>query len=331
VPSHAVTNAGTFAVQATLAAETTKVIGTVNQGTSPWVVTGGGGGTQFAEDVAHTTGDVGTLALAVSNEANTARAADGDYVPIATDTEGNVRMVGNRDHDAVDAGEPVKIGGKATTAEPTAVANADRVNAYFDEKGYQYNKISNNIVLVSGSVTRPADTAAYAIGDVIANATSGAAVFSISGCARQNGGSGTILKVQLIDSFRRATSYGFRLYILDTTFTPDNDNTPLTLTDAELESTVGIVTFAGGVTGGTIANPVVPSATVTGGFPGDLVSITSEGSNVLQHGIFQGSSTIPFKCGASSTSLFLVLCVGSTPNNQASAEKFTIRLSILQD
>lgn len=37
VGPHAVTNAGTFAVQATLAAETTKVIGTVNQGTSPWV------------------------------------------------------------------------------------------------------------------------------------------------------------------------------------------------------------------------------------------------------------------------------------------------------
>ena len=33
-----VTNTGTFAVQATLAAETTKVIGTVNQGTSPWAV-----------------------------------------------------------------------------------------------------------------------------------------------------------------------------------------------------------------------------------------------------------------------------------------------------
>lgn len=32
-----VSNTGTFAVQATLAAETTKVIGTVNQGTSPWV------------------------------------------------------------------------------------------------------------------------------------------------------------------------------------------------------------------------------------------------------------------------------------------------------
>ena len=39
-PSQAVTNAGTFAVQATLAAETTKVIGTVNQGTSPWIISG---------------------------------------------------------------------------------------------------------------------------------------------------------------------------------------------------------------------------------------------------------------------------------------------------
>ncbi len=35
-----VDNAGTFAVQATLDAETTKVIGTVNQGTSPWVTSG---------------------------------------------------------------------------------------------------------------------------------------------------------------------------------------------------------------------------------------------------------------------------------------------------
>lgn len=33
-----VVGTGTFAVQATLAAETTKIIGTVNQGTSPWVV-----------------------------------------------------------------------------------------------------------------------------------------------------------------------------------------------------------------------------------------------------------------------------------------------------
>lgn len=38
-------------------------------------------------------------------------------------------------HDFVDAGEPVKIGGKASTSQPTAVANSDRVDAYFDEYG----------------------------------------------------------------------------------------------------------------------------------------------------------------------------------------------------
>lgn len=65
VPSHAVTNAGTFAVQATLAAETTKVIGTVNQGTNPWVVTGGGGGTEYTEDVAAATDPVGTSLILV--------------------------------------------------------------------------------------------------------------------------------------------------------------------------------------------------------------------------------------------------------------------------
>lgn len=38
-------------------------------------------------------------------------------------------------HDTADAGEPVKIGGKAVSAEPTAVAANDRVNALFDLVG----------------------------------------------------------------------------------------------------------------------------------------------------------------------------------------------------
>ena len=43
---------------------------------------------------------------------------------------------GNKAHDAVDAGAPVKIGGKATSnTDPTAVAGADRVDAWFDVQG----------------------------------------------------------------------------------------------------------------------------------------------------------------------------------------------------
>ena len=41
-------------------------------------------------------------------------------------------------HDAVDAGGNVKIGGKASTTEPTAVANGDRVDAYFGPRGHQF-------------------------------------------------------------------------------------------------------------------------------------------------------------------------------------------------
>ena len=90
-----------------------------------------------AEDGAHTSGDVGVMALAVANESNTARAANNDYLPIASDTEGNVRVVGNRDHDAVDAGEVVKVGGVARTSNPTAVASGDRVQFHADDLGRQ--------------------------------------------------------------------------------------------------------------------------------------------------------------------------------------------------
>ncbi len=44
-------------------------------------------------------------------------------------------LVGNVKHDDADYGAPIKIGGKASTSTPTAVANGDRVNAYFDEEG----------------------------------------------------------------------------------------------------------------------------------------------------------------------------------------------------
>ena len=77
------------------------------------------------------------MALTVANESNTARASNDDYLPIASDTEGNVRIVGNRDHDAVDAGEVVKVGGVARTSNPTAVANGDRVQFHADKLGRQ--------------------------------------------------------------------------------------------------------------------------------------------------------------------------------------------------
>ncbi len=47
-------------------------------------------------------------------------------------------MEGDTAAAATDAGKPLKVGGKATTTQPAAVATGQRVNAAFDEHGSQY-------------------------------------------------------------------------------------------------------------------------------------------------------------------------------------------------
>lgn len=49
---------------------------------------------EYAEDSIHTTGDVGAFVLAVRNDAGTPLAADGDYIPISTDSSGSLRVTG---------------------------------------------------------------------------------------------------------------------------------------------------------------------------------------------------------------------------------------------
>jgi|GEM_PF-1085838 len=53
----------------------------------------------------------------------------------ATASSLNAQTVGSVAHDGVDAGNPVKVGGQARQTNPTAVADADRVNAIFDDLG----------------------------------------------------------------------------------------------------------------------------------------------------------------------------------------------------
>lgn len=77
VASHAVTNAGTFAVQADS-------------------VIPGSGATNLgkAEDAAHSSGDVGVMALSVrQNTAAATSGADGDYQPLITDTNGRLHVL----------------------------------------------------------------------------------------------------------------------------------------------------------------------------------------------------------------------------------------------
>ena len=107
-PSQAVTNAGTFAVQAVLAAGTAEIgklaagtagIGklTANSGVDigdvdVLSVVPGTNATNLgkAEDAAHSSGDVGVMALAVMKTTPVATAAADDYHPLETDSEGKL-------------------------------------------------------------------------------------------------------------------------------------------------------------------------------------------------------------------------------------------------
>jgi hypothetical protein len=126
-----------IAAAQTLATVTT--VGTVTTLTGTTSLTPGVAAANLgkAEDAVHASGDVGVFALSVGNEAQSTLAADGDYIGHAVDTKGNSLSVGNLAHDAVDAGFPVKVGGQARTTNPTAVADADRVNFVADKLGKQ--------------------------------------------------------------------------------------------------------------------------------------------------------------------------------------------------
>lgn len=87
-----------------------------------------------AEDAAHTTGDVGVFSLSVANEAQTALAADGDYVARAADTKGNTLITGSVAAGSTDAGNPVKTGAVYMTTQPT-YTDGQRGNSQIDTRG----------------------------------------------------------------------------------------------------------------------------------------------------------------------------------------------------
>lgn len=136
VGSHAVTNAGTFAVQASIDAgqtlATVTTVGTVttvstvtNVATIGTSVTPGGGAAHLgkAEDAAHTTGDTGVMMLGVRMATATdlsVGATDGDYEPLQVDASGRLH---------VNVGNTVTVGSHAVTNAGTFAVQAVCTNA----------------------------------------------------------------------------------------------------------------------------------------------------------------------------------------------------------
>lgn len=110
-------------------------------------------------------------------------------------------------HDAADAGSPHKIGGVARTANGTAVANGDRVNAAFDDVGRQI--IIQNAprdLVVQNSVTLSSTAA-----ETTLLAAGAAGVFHDITCLILSNTSGTPVRLDFRDA--TAGSVIFSIYL----------------------------------------------------------------------------------------------------------------------
>lgn len=99
--------------------------------------------------------------------------------------------------------------------------------------------------IVTGSITRPADTNIYAPGDAYTNSTSAPVATTFSDVARDDGGSGAIVAAFASLSANEATKPQFQLWLFGgaSAPTPDNDNAVFTPTDAEVLNVLGYIDF----------------------------------------------------------------------------------------
>jgi hypothetical protein len=102
-----------------------------------------GGGTQYAEDDAHASGNTGTLALAVRNDAGTALAADGDNSILQVDNTGALRVTGGgggtqyAEDDAHASGNTgtLALGVRRDAAASSTATDGDNATFNFDSTG----------------------------------------------------------------------------------------------------------------------------------------------------------------------------------------------------
>lgn len=98
--------------------------------------------------------------MATGEHISIGRTTGGGEAGINVDSAGNTQIVGQVEHDAADTGQPVKIGLQARTTNPTAVGDADRVNAVGDDLGrtvvwpYQVRDLINTayVSITTGTV-----------------------------------------------------------------------------------------------------------------------------------------------------------------------------------
>lgn len=294
----AVTNVGTFAVQATLAAETTKVIGTVNQGTSPWVTSISGTvplPTGAATAALQTTGNtalttinttLGTPFQAGGSIGNTsfiatqATAASFNATVVGTGTLA-VQLTGATNNINNIAGTISLPTGASTAANQT---NASQKTQIVDGSGNVIGATSNalNVNITGGGGS----------GGTSSNFGS---AFPTAGTAAgfTNGTNMTAASVGAVSNVAAATNY------LNTLTIGQYNATPVTITDTrynaaqlDINGYLKVNVAAGGASGGT-------SSSFAAAFPATGTAA----------GVSDGTNMVALKIGPAGTAASTVLSV----------------------
>lgn len=100
-----------------------------------------------------------------------------------------------------------------------------------------------NITTIKASVTRPADTAAYAIGDCFSNSTSAptSGGFTFTSASRTSGGTGRI--TDAVVSMSAKSAFQGEIWVFDQAATNTNDNATIALSAADALNLIGVIPF----------------------------------------------------------------------------------------
>lgn len=119
-------------------------------------------------------------------------------------------------------------------------------NTVADSTGALINPAIAYATTATATVTRPADTTAYAANDAWANSTSSPTTggFTLSSVCSASGKSGVLDTLVIASSNDPATTLLGELWIFASAVTAVNDNAAFALSDADVVKLVGVVPFA---------------------------------------------------------------------------------------
>jgi hypothetical protein len=128
------------------------------------------------------------------------------------------------------------------------------VPAALDANGFFKVGAGGYAVVIANTLTRPANTTAYAAGDEVTD--TGGGIQTVTNAVRVNGGTGTITGVEVTCSVNAATKMVGEIRYYDTTSTPATDNAAFDASDTVNDTAIATVPFSLGSDGltGTTGN-----------------------------------------------------------------------------